>query len=136
MRGFAGVVVAASLFVAGSAGAADKNEAKLEKKLEQLEKQNAELKERLSKAQQDTQRLFDEATRAEKNANLSFNRATAVASQSAPANVPPVDQPATKHGLSRLSKAELTLTTSFTRARTNGAWRIYDANCDVAKKNR
>lgn len=135
MRGRIAAGVLACVFAA-PAWAADKDQAKLEKKLERLEKQNVELKERLSKAEKDTQRLFDEATRAEKSANLSFNRATAVASQSAPANVPPLDKPATKHGGSRLSKAELTLNVSFARPRTAGAWRIYDANCDVAKKNR
>lgn len=133
MRGIIAVGVAACLF-AGPALAAD--DAKLEKRLEQLEKQNAELKEKLSKAQQDTQRLFDDATRAERAAGLSFNRATAVASQSAPAGVPPVDKPPAQHARSRLSKAELTLNASFNGARTSGSWRIYNANCAVSKKNR
>ena len=135
-RGGALLGLGLALCLAPSAFAAD-NDAKLQQKLERLEKENAELKQKLEKARQDTDKLFNDATEAERGAGLIFRQKPAmVLSPNAPATTPPVGAPPTKHGFSRLEKAELTLTVSFAAPRNQGRWRVHDMNCNVSKKNK
>ena len=126
----------AMALLAPASAHAEEDEAKLKKRLEKLEKENAELRDELAKAQAETRKLFDDATRAEKNARLVFRTATAVASEKAPAGVPPVGTAATRHGIARLDHAELELSIVFKDGRNLGGWRVHSTSCVMKNKRR
>ena len=130
------LILLAALSAPALAIAEEKDDAALQKRLDQLEKENEKLTSELAKANADTKKLFDAASKAEKGAGLDFRRPTAVAASASPAGVPPVSQPATKHANVRFDEAELDMTVSFGPARNVRTWRVYDANCDVTKKGR
>lgn len=129
-------LLVAALVLPTVAHSAEKDEAALKKRLDQLEEDNAKLKAQLAKANADTKKLFDASTKAEKSAGLDFRRPTAVAAQSAPAGVPPVSQAPTRHATVRFQHAELDMNVSFAPSRSIRTWRVHDAVCDVTKKSR